>query len=199
MDDIILVNRALRDKTLGAFGIKEVSRALGAVLEAPVIAIQRLLAKGFTISLQDHDISLPPLSWLGVMALAICIAASVSNLRLTLLTTASLFYVAAIGLWQGTTLTLALVLVAVVIGAGAGLALGIACYRSGKVHHILSPALDFMQTVPVFGYLVPAILLFGDSPAAALVVTLIYTCRRWCTSRAPPCSRRARKPSSAAA
>jgi glycine betaine/proline transport system permease protein len=169
------VNSALRDQGLGTIGVKDVSRALGAVLEAPVIAIQRLLAKGFAISLRDDVISLPPLSWLGVMALAICIAASVSNLRLTLLTAATFLYVAAIGLWQSTMLTLALVLVAVVIGAGAGLALGIASYRSRTVHHILSPVLDFMQTVPVFGYLVPAILLFGYNPAAALVVTLIYT------------------------
>ena len=33
---------------------------------------------------------------------------------------------------------------------------------------------DFMQTMPVFAYLVPALMLFGYGPAAAMVVTLIY-------------------------
>lgn len=169
------VNWALRSEDPGSFGIKNISRAVAGAIEFPVVAIQHLLVKGFEIDLFGQPFVFPPLSWLGVMAFAICIAARVGNVRLTMLTAVTLFYIAVVGLWQSAMLTLALVLIAVVTGAGAGLALGIASYRSKAVHHTLSPVLDFMQTVPVFGYLVPAILLFGYSPAAALVVTLIYT------------------------
>ncbi len=36
------------------------------------------------------------------------------------------------------------------------------------------PILDLMQTVPVFAYLVPVLLLFGFSPVSAMIATIIY-------------------------
>ena len=36
------------------------------------------------------------------------------------------------------------------------------------------PILDLMQTVPVFAYLVPVLILFGFSPVAAMIATIIY-------------------------
>jgi glycine betaine/proline transport system permease protein len=71
-------------------------------------------------------------------------------------------------------ITLASVLVAVPIGAAGGLALGILAYRSAWVERLLRPVLDLMQTVPVFAYLVPILILFGFGPVAALVATVIY-------------------------
>ncbi|MDZ7811059.1 MAG: ABC transporter permease subunit [Arhodomonas sp.] len=38
----------------------------------------------------------------------------------------------------------------------------------------MRPALDLMQTVPIFAYLVPALVLFGFGPVAAVVATVIY-------------------------
>ncbi len=70
--------------------------------------------------------------------------------------------------------TLASVLIAVPIGVVGGLFLGIAAYRVAWVNHVLRPILDLMQTVPVFAYLVPILILFGFGPVAALVATVIY-------------------------
>ena len=56
----------------------------------------------------------------------------------------------------------------------AGVGLGVATHRWRAVERVLTPVFDFMQTMPVFAYLVPALMLFGYGPAAALVVTLIY-------------------------
>ena len=71
-------------------------------------------------------------------------------------------------------ITLASVLIAVPIGAVGGLLLGIAAYRLPWVDALLRPILDLMQTVPVFAYLVPILILFGFGPVAALVATIIY-------------------------
>jgi glycine betaine/proline transport system permease protein len=38
----------------------------------------------------------------------------------------------------------------------------------------LRPVLDLMQTMPVFAYLVPILILFGFGPTAAVIATLIY-------------------------
>jgi glycine betaine/proline transport system permease protein len=165
-------NWLLRELTIFGIEFKDFSRALGMALEAPVLLLQDLLAKGTEI---DGLITLPPLSWLGITMIAAGLAISLHDNRLAALTAGTFLYAAVMGFWQSTMLTLSLVLVAVVIGVGAGLLLGVLAYRSATFDWLLEPVLDFMQTVPVFGYLVPAILLFGYTPAAALVITLIYT------------------------
>jgi glycine betaine/proline transport system permease protein len=165
-------NWLLRELTIFGIEFKDFSRALGMALEAPVLLLQDLLAKGMEI---DGLITLPPLSWLGITMIAAGLAISLHDNRLAALTAGTFLYAAVMGFWQSTMLTLSLVLVAVVIGVGAGLLLGVLAYRSATFDWLLEPVLDFMQTVPVFGYLVPAILLFGYTPAAALVITLIYT------------------------
>ncbi len=38
----------------------------------------------------------------------------------------------------------------------------------------MSPLLDLMQTIPVFAYLVPILVLFGFGPVSALIATIIY-------------------------
>jgi len=165
----------LRDFHIGPVAFRDITRALGFVLEAPVVLLQRLLAKGFEFEVSGNTISLPPLCWAGIVIAATALAAALRTPWLTLLVAGTLLYVGFIGLWQSAMMTMALVLIAVLVGVISGLLLGIGSFRSPVFHRILWPVLDFMQTVPVFGYLVPAILMFGYSPAAALVVTLIYT------------------------
>jgi glycine betaine/proline transport system permease protein len=167
-----LSNWLLRELTIFGLEFKDLSRVFGMALQAPIVLLQELLAKGMEV---EGLFTLPPLSWLGVTMIAASLAVSLRDYRLAALTAGTFLYAAVMGLWQSTMLTLSLVLVAVVIGVGAGLFLGVLAYRSATFNRLLEPVLDFMQTVPVFGYLVPAILLFGYTPAAALVITLIYT------------------------
>jgi glycine betaine/proline transport system permease protein len=169
-------NWLLRDLQIGNFEFKELTRGLGSFLQAPIIFLQEVLAKGLEVELfSGNSFRLPPLSWIGVTIIAASLAVSIRDYRLAALTAGTFLYAAVMGLWHSTMLTLALVLVAVILGVVVGLLLGIMSYRSSIFSQLLAPVLDFMQTVPVFGYLVPAILLFGYTPSAALVITLIYT------------------------
>jgi glycine betaine/proline transport system permease protein len=163
------------DADLGLFTFKQLTRGFGALLDAPLYVLKGLLASGFTIDGADGPIlSLPPISWVGVIAVFVTIGLALGEPRLLAFITLAFLYVAFIGLWDSTMLTFASIIVAVVIGVAAGVVLGVAAHRWTAVDRALTPAFDFMQTMPVFAYLVPALMLFGYGPAAALVVTLIY-------------------------
>ncbi len=165
----------VNDADLGLFTFKEMTRAFGAMLDAPVLFLKGLLSTGFKFESEDGLVlKFPPLSWIGVIAVFTLIGISLGNWRLVVFIAASFIYVALIGLWESTMLTFASIIVAVVIGVVTGVLLGIAAYRWKPVDMILTPVFDFMQTMPVFAYLVPALMLFGYGPAAAMVVTLIY-------------------------
>src|SRR5680860_810541 len=52
--------------------------------------------------------------------------------------------------------------------------LGIAATRSELVSTILRPVLDFMQTMPAFVYLIPAITFFGIGKVPGVVATVVF-------------------------
>ena len=169
------INWLVNEADLGLYTFKEMTRGLGAVIEAPMLFLKGLLAIGFTFNVDGGTgIHVPPLSWLGLIVVFAALGASLGSRRLTAFITLSFLYVAFIGLWQSTMLTFASIIVAVVIGVASGVVLGIATHRWRVVERMLTPVFDFMQTMPVFAYLVPALMLFGYGPAAAMVVTLIY-------------------------
>ena len=165
----------IKDADFGLFTFKELTRGLGAVLDAPVLFLKGLLATGFEISTgAESSLTIPPISWLGVLAIFVVLAAATRERRLVGFVAASFLYVAFIGLWDSTMLTFASIIVAVAIGIIVGVLLGVASYRSAAARRVLTPIFDFMQTMPVFAYLVPALMLFGYGPSSALVITLIY-------------------------
>mgnify|MGYP006148121085 CR=1 FL=1 len=71
-------------------------------------------------------------------------------------------------------LLMASIVVAVPLGVVGGLGLGILAWRHPWFDRALRPLLDLMQTMPVFAYLVPILILFGFGPTAAVIATLIY-------------------------
>jgi glycine betaine/proline transport system permease protein len=165
----------VNDASLGLFTFKEFTRGIGSILNAPTLFLKSLLVTGFKIEGETQTLlQIPPLSWLGVTAAIGLMTASLGDRRLTIFVVLVFLYVAFIGLWDSTMLTLASIIVAVLIGIGSGVLLGIASFKWTIVDRVLTPTFDFMQTMPVFAYLVPALMLFGYGPAAAMVVTLIY-------------------------
>ncbi|MEE9590652.1 MAG: ABC transporter permease subunit [Hyphomicrobiaceae bacterium] len=165
----------INDADLGLFTFKQMTRTLGALLDAPTLFLKGLLVTGFTIAGEDETaLRIPPLSWIAVIAIFVSMGVALKDKRLTLFIAASFLYVAFLGVWESAMLTFASIIVVVVIGIVVGVLLGVAAHRWIIVDRILTPVFDFMQTMPVFAYLVPALMLFGYGPASALVVTLIY-------------------------
>jgi ABC-type proline/glycine betaine transport system permease subunit len=69
--------------------------------------------------------------------------------------------------------TLALVLIATVLAMAVGVPVGIWAAQSSRASAAIRPFLDFMQTLPVFVYLIPAVFFFGIGIVPALLSTWI--------------------------
>src|SRR5674476_1125197 len=71
------------------------------------------------------------------------------------------------GLWTESMDTLALTTTAVLLSLMIGIPLGIWAGLSDRVNAVMTPFLDFMQTMPTFAYLAPLTLVFLIGPASA--------------------------------
>ncbi|HEX8544354.1 MAG TPA: glycine betaine/L-proline ABC transporter permease ProW [Pseudomonas sp.] len=80
-----------------------------------------------------------------------------------------------IGVWSDAMTTLALVLTSLVFCVVIGVPLGVLCARSDRLERLLRPALDAMQTLPAFVYLVPVVMLFGIGNVPGVLVTIIFS------------------------
>lgn len=76
--------------------------------------------------------------------------------------------------WEETMLTLALVVSAALLALIIGIPLGVWASRSDRVESIIRPVLDFMQTMPPFVYLIPAILFFSVGNVPGVVATVVF-------------------------
>ncbi|MBO0826166.1 MAG: ABC transporter permease subunit [Streptosporangiales bacterium] len=77
-------------------------------------------------------------------------------------------------LWDAMLNTLAIVVAAALIAIVIGIPLGIWAARSTSVSVTVRPVLDFMQTLPVFVYLLPAVFFFGIGIAPGIVATIVF-------------------------
>jgi glycine betaine/proline transport system substrate-binding protein len=87
---------------------------------------------------------------------------------------ALLFSIGVVGLWGHMYETLSIVIVSVLISLALGFPIGILISSNERANKILRPVLDTMQTMPVFVYLIPALLFFGLGKAPAVIATTIY-------------------------
>lgn len=79
-----------------------------------------------------------------------------------------------IGLWPATVVTLALIITATLIALLIGIPLGILAAKSRPADIILRPILDFMQTMPAFVYLIPAVFFFRIGAVPAVFATIVF-------------------------
>jgi glycine betaine/proline transport system permease protein len=98
----------------------------------------------------------------------------ITNKLTAILSTVGLVLVWNMGLWPQLVNTLVLVVVVVVIALFIGIPSGILMTRSRKFEAFMRPVLDFMQTMPSFVYLIPAVMLFGIGVVPGLFATVIF-------------------------
>lgn len=85
-----------------------------------------------------------------------------------------LILVGAVGYWDLMNETLSIIIASVIISLLLGFPLGILVSNSNRADRIVRPILDTMQTMPVFVYLIPAMLFFGLGKPPAVIATTIY-------------------------
>ncbi|ESY00415.1 ABC transporter permease subunit [Mesorhizobium sp. LNJC405B00] len=151
------------------------TRSITAVLGVPLDFALDLLAKNFKIGHGADAYVLPRLSWIGVCVAAFIAGHAVGGRKLGMLVGGCFLYTALFGQWTSAMLTLALISIAVPFCIVTGLFAGIWAWRKPWAERlIISPALDLMQTIPTFAYLIPMLLLFGNSPVSAMIATAIF-------------------------
>ena len=78
------------------------------------------------------------------------------------------------GMWNDTMSTLAIISVATLLCIAVGIPLGILMARSDRTQTAITPALDIMQTIPAFVYLIPVVMLLGIGKVPGLIAVCIY-------------------------
>ncbi len=138
---------------------RPIFRIMSAALEAPMRALQWLL----------HA-----LPWSVICTLFVLTAWQAGGTRTAVFTGCALGYIVVVGYWSESMNTLALVGLAIPLSIALGFFIGVAAHRSRRARAIVEPALDFMQTVPAFAYLIPILLLFGFGPVVGLIASAIF-------------------------
>lgn len=112
--------------------------------------------------------------FVAIIAIAALIAWLVRSWQLAIGTALSLLLIVGMNLWVPAMQTMSLVLVAAVVAVLIAVPLGIWSARNATVRALLKPVLDFMQTMPAFVYLIPAIVFFGIGVVPGMVATIIF-------------------------
>jgi len=94
--------------------------------------------------------------------------------KMGLFTFIGLLIIDNLNLWNQTMQTLALVLTAAIFSIVIGIPIGILCARSEIAQRIITPILDFMQTMPAFVYLLPAITFFNLGVVPGVISSIIF-------------------------
>ena len=76
--------------------------------------------------------------------------------------------------WETMMQTMALVLVATVFAVLIAVPLGVLAAISSTVSAIVKPIMDFMQTMPAFVYLIPAVIFFSIGVVPGIFATIIF-------------------------
>lgn len=169
------VNWFAREAAIGPVTVQALTRGMAEWVNWPITALNMLLSEGVVSGAGFNKSQVvPPLSWLGV-TLALCVfARHIGGKKLAMLCMLGCSYLVVFGLWPNAMTTLASVIMCVVVAVALGLFIGIVSYRSENIEKWAQATMNIMQTVPIFAYLLPTLLLFGYGPSAALLATVVY-------------------------
>ena len=133
-------------------------------------AISRTTQAGINL-LNDGLMWLPEWALLGLIVL---LCWRLSGRRLAIGAALGLALIWNLGLWIPMIQTLTLVVIATLVAVVIALPLGILAAVSDRFYRVIMPVLDFMQTMPAFVYLIPAIPFFGIGSVSGIFATVIF-------------------------
>jgi len=148
--------------------VMQVTNAIAEAFRDVVDWLQRMVAR------PNLPRPVPEIGWLGVTAIATWIGFAIANWRIALLVAASFLSFGAFGYWEDSIDLLIVTGVSVAIAIVIGMPLAVLIGTSAWARQVVTPVLDFLQTMPTFVYLLPIVLFFGIGVSGAVVCTVIY-------------------------
>lgn len=121
--------------------------------------------------LTDALLFLPALALIPLLAL---LAWAVRSWRMGVGTLVMMLLVVAMDQWTPMLQTMALVIVATVFAVLIAVPLGILAAMNSTVSAVVKPIMDFMQTMPAFVYLIPAVTFFSIGLVPGMFSTIIF-------------------------
>ncbi len=116
---------------------------------------------------------IPPVLFILLVAAAAFFATG-KKFGLAAFSIVGLLYIYNQGLWEQLLETLTLVIIASLISIIIGIPVGIWMAKSQWANAIIQPILDFMQTMPAFVYLIPAVAFFGIGMVPGVFSSVIF-------------------------
>ena len=78
------------------------------------------------------------------------------------------------GMWKDMMATISLISVATIMCIAVGIPIGILMSRYNRVQSAITPILDLMQTIPIFVYLLPVVMLLVIGRVPGLIAVCVY-------------------------
>jgi glycine betaine/proline transport system permease protein len=148
-------------------GFNQIVANYGETLEAIFLPVLKAL-----VMMEKVLLWLP---WWGVLlALAALAYAASRRWTVTVAVAVMTFCIGVIGVWEQAMATIALMVISTLLAVLVGLPIGIAMSRGKRMQAITLPILDIMQTMPIFVYLIPFVMLFGPGKIPALLATIVF-------------------------
>ncbi len=129
--------------------------------------IMKFLVEG----LSDVLIAVP---WFVMVLLLAALGWVLRSARFAALSLVGFLLIVGMNQWDNAMLTLSMVLIATLLAVIVAIPLGIAAAQSDTVSAAVKPILDFMQTMPAFVYLIPAVTFFSIGVVPGLFSTIIF-------------------------
>lgn len=139
---------------------------------APLFAIITALIEPMVGFFQSVLTAAPPVITALVLAVLVYLA---SRFSIALLTFLGCLLIDNLGYWDASVETIALVLTATLLSIVIGLPLGILTARNRSSQSLITPVLDFMQTMPAFVYLIPAVFFFALGAVPGIIASIIFS------------------------
>ncbi|MEK4253705.1 MULTISPECIES: ABC transporter permease [unclassified Ureibacillus] len=124
-------------------------------------------------SFTDLLLLIPPILFILIVAI-IAFFATKRKFGLAVFTIVGLTFIYNQDLWKELMNTVTLVVFSSIIAIIIGIPIGILMSKSNVAENIIKPILDFMQTMPGFVYLIPAVAFFGIGVVPGVFASVIF-------------------------
>ena len=94
--------------------------------------------------------------------------------KLALGSVVSFMLIGYFGMWKDMMATISLISVSTLICIAVGIPIGILMSRYDRMQSAITPILDLMQTIPIFVYLLPVVMLLGIGRVPGLIAVCVY-------------------------
>ncbi|WP_077965489.1 ABC transporter permease [Ensifer adhaerens] len=148
-------------------GFRSFTRAYGDTIEGFFSPLQHFLIAS------ERFMTQTPWPIIIMIILAIAWGAS-RSLKVVLGCLVTLLAIGYFDMWDDTMRTISMIFVCTLLSIAIGIPIGILMSRSDRLQRVVNPALDVMQTMPSFVYLIPVVMLLGIGKVPGLIAVVIY-------------------------